>query len=56
VAKTLLLETNYVVKQIAAEVGCASIQNFSVLFRRMTSDSPSRWRSRHCPHLNPELS
>ncbi len=48
-AKTLLLETNYEVKRIAIEVGCASLQNFSALFHKSTGESPSQWRSRQRP-------
>jgi AraC-like DNA-binding protein len=49
IAKTLLLETNYEVKRIAIEVGCASLQNFSALFHKSTGESPSQWRSRRRP-------
>ena len=48
-AKTLLLETNYEVKRIAIEVGCASLQNFSALFHKGTGESPSQWRSHQRP-------
>ena len=48
-AKTLLLETNYEVKRIAIEVGCASLQNFSALFHKSAGESPSQWRSRQRP-------
>jgi len=48
-AKTLLLETNYDVKRIAIEVGCASLQNFSALFHKSTGESPSQWRSHQRP-------
>ena len=48
-AKTLLLETNYEVKRIAIEVGCASLQNFSALFHKSTGESPSEWRSNRRP-------
>jgi AraC-like DNA-binding protein len=53
VAKTLLLETNYDVKRIAIEVGCASLPNFSALFRKSTGESPTRWRSHQRPHEFP---
>jgi AraC-like DNA-binding protein len=49
VAKTLLLDTNYDLKRIAIEVGCASLQNFSALFHKSTGESPSQWRARHRP-------
>lgn len=48
-AKMLLLETNYDVKRIAFEVGCASLQNFSALFHKSMGESPSHWRSRQRP-------
>jgi AraC-like DNA-binding protein len=45
VAQQMLLETNYDLKRIAADVGCASLQHFSVLFRNLTGQSPSAWRT-----------
>ncbi len=45
VAKNLLLETNYDVKRIAIEVGCASPQHFGVLFRKVVGTSPTQWRA-----------
>lgn len=48
-AKTLLLGTNYDLKRIAIEVGCASLQNFSALFHKSTGESPSQWRSHQRP-------
>jgi AraC-like DNA-binding protein len=50
VAKLLLVETDYDVKRIGLEVGCASAQHFSILFREMVGESPSQWRSRHGPN------
>jgi AraC-like DNA-binding protein len=44
VAQRLLLETNFDMKRVAADVGCASLQHFSVLFRRVTGESPTAWR------------
>jgi len=46
VAKTLLLETNYDIKRVAIDVGCASQQHFSGLFRKMTGETPTQWRLR----------
>jgi AraC-like DNA-binding protein len=43
-AQRLLLRTNAKLSQIAHEVGCASAQHFSTLFRRFTGESPSDWR------------
>jgi len=34
---------------IAYDVGCASLQHFSALFRRRTQESPSAFRARHHP-------
>jgi transcriptional regulator GlxA family with amidase domain len=45
VAQQMLLETNYDLKRIAADVGCASLQHFSVLFRNLTGQAPSAWRT-----------
>jgi len=49
VAKDLLRNTNYDIKRIAFEVGCASAAGFSVLFRRLEGQSPSDWRDLHAP-------
>jgi AraC-like DNA-binding protein len=49
-AKTLLLETNYDLKRIAFEVGCASLQNFSALFHKGAGESPSAWRAHQRPN------
>lgn len=49
VATTLLLETNYDLKRIAIEIGCASLQNFSALFHKSVGESPSQWRARQRP-------
>jgi AraC-like DNA-binding protein len=45
-AQALLSSTDAPVTEIAFEVGCASSQHFSVLFRRATGRSPSEWRER----------
>jgi AraC-like DNA-binding protein len=45
-AKTLLLETDYDVKRVAFEVGCASSQHFGFLFRKATGETPGEWRAR----------
>jgi AraC-like DNA-binding protein len=47
VAKTLLLGTNYDIKRVALEVGCASPQHFGTLFRTATGQTPGQWRARH---------
>jgi AraC-like DNA-binding protein len=46
VAKTLMLDTSHDLKRVAAEVGCASLQNFSSLFKKLEGQSPSEWRVR----------
>lgn len=46
-AQTLLLESDAKLTAVAVEVGCASLQHFSSLFRKMTGESPSAWRARH---------
>ena len=56
VATTLLLETNYGLKRIAIEVGCASLQNFSALFHKSVGESPSQWRARQRPSDFPSRS
>ena len=34
------------ISAIALEVGCASLQHFSTLFRKATGETPSQWRAR----------
>lgn len=46
VAQRLLLDTDAPLTSIALDVGCASLQHFSALFRRLTGDSPSAWRTK----------
>jgi len=48
-AQALLLESDAKLTSVAAEVGCASLQHFSSLFRKHTGESPSAWRARHKP-------
>ena len=45
-AKRLLVDGDASLTAIALEVGCASPQHFSALFRRLTGESPSAWRTR----------
>jgi AraC-like DNA-binding protein len=45
-AKRLLLDTDEPITTIAFDVGCASPQHFSALFRRIVGVSPSRFRQR----------
>ena len=47
VAQTLLLDPNMKITSVAVEVGCASLQHFSSLFRKVTGETPSAWRARH---------
>jgi AraC-like DNA-binding protein len=46
-AQALLLESDAKLTAVAMEVGCASLQHFSGLFRKHTGESPSAWRVRH---------
>ncbi|WP_170115724.1 helix-turn-helix domain-containing protein [Melittangium boletus] len=48
-AQALLLESDAKLTAVAAEVGCASLQHFSSLFRKHTGESPSAWRAKHKP-------
>ncbi|MFL5347867.1 MAG: helix-turn-helix transcriptional regulator [Hyalangium sp.] len=43
-AQQLLLETDMKLTAVAVEVGCASLQHFSSLFRKLVGESPSTWR------------
>jgi AraC-like DNA-binding protein len=43
-AKRLLVETDSSLTEIAYDVGCASPQHFSTLFRRVVGAPPSAWR------------
>lgn len=45
-AKRLLVESDSQLTEIAYDVGCASPQHFSTLFRRVTGMVPSAWRRR----------
>ena len=47
VAKAMLLDSAAQLTTVALEVGCASLQHFSALFRKHTGESPSAWRARH---------
>ncbi len=44
-AKRLLVETELKLSAIALQVGCASSQHFSDLFREQVGQSPSAWRA-----------
>ncbi len=46
-AQALMATSHTKLEVIAAEVGCASVQHFSTLFRRETGEAPSAWRARH---------
>jgi AraC-like DNA-binding protein len=45
-AKRMLLDSDAPLTTIALDVGCASLQHFSSLFRKRTGQSPSAWRRR----------
>nr|WP_286202601.1 helix-turn-helix transcriptional regulator [Comamonas sp. JC664] len=60
-AQTLLRESDMKLTAVAVEVGCASLQHFSSLFRKLVGESPSGWRDRQLqggaappPHANPQ--
>lgn len=44
-ARRLLTETDSSLTEIAYDVGCASPQHFSTLFRRVADQTPSAWRA-----------
>ena len=46
-AKRLLLDSDAALTNIALDVGCASLQHFSALFRKRAGESPSAFRKRH---------
>jgi AraC-like DNA-binding protein len=46
-AQRLLAGSDIKVTGIALEVGCASSQHFSQLFRKLTGETPSAWRTTH---------
>ena len=48
-AQRLLRDTESPLTEIAYDVGCASPQHFSTVFRRVVGVAPSRWRQ---PHSN----
>jgi len=45
IAQRLLVESQSSLTEIAYDVGCASPQHFSTLFRRVTGETPSAWRA-----------
>ncbi len=45
-ARRLLLDTESPLTEIAYDIGCASPQHFSKLFRKVTGVAPSQWRAR----------
>lgn len=48
-AKRLLLETDRAVTVIAIDVGCASPQHLSTLFKKHVGETPTAWRKRMAP-------
>jgi AraC-like DNA-binding protein len=48
-AQRLLVDSDLPLTTIALEVGCASLQHFSVLFRKHIGEAPSTWRRRLRP-------
>jgi AraC-like DNA-binding protein len=49
-AKRLLIESDSSLTEIAYDVGCASPQHFSTLFRKVVGKTPSAWRARYPSH------
>lgn len=45
-AERALVETTKPLSQIAFDVGCASVQHFSTMFRKVTGMTPMQWRKR----------
>jgi AraC-like DNA-binding protein len=45
-AQQLLVDTDSQLTEIAYDVGCASPQHFSTLFKRVAGMTPSAWRTR----------
>lgn len=45
-ARRLLTESDSALTEIAYDIGCASPQHFSALFRRVVGEAPSAWRAR----------
>jgi AraC-like DNA-binding protein len=52
-ARVLLADTDQKITDIALDVGCASLQHFSALFRRLTGETPSAWRARQRSGASP---
>jgi AraC-like DNA-binding protein len=48
-AQLMLIDTDAALTNIALEVGCASLQHFSALFRKHVGEAPSSWRKRQKP-------
>jgi AraC-like DNA-binding protein len=46
VAQRMLLDTEAQLTRVALEVGCGSLPSFSALFRKITGETPSAWRTR----------
>lgn len=45
-AQRMMLDSDAPLTTIALDVGCASLQHFSAMFRRLTGESPSAWRDK----------
>jgi AraC-like DNA-binding protein len=52
-AGALLADTDQKITTIALDVGCATPQHFSALFRRLTGETPSGWRARQRAGASP---
>lgn len=53
-AQRMLLETDAKLTAIATELGFASLQHFSMVFRKATGESPGAWRARRAVKLDDE--
>jgi len=48
-AQIMLIETDAPLTKIALDVGCASLQHFSALFRKHVGVAPGKWRKERAP-------
>lgn len=46
-SQRLMLDSDAPLTRVALEVGCASLQHFSALFRKRVGEPPSAWRAKH---------
>lgn len=53
-AKLMLIETNFPIKAISAQLGFSSEYYFMRTFRVITADTPARWRAKNLRHVQIE--